>query len=209
MFGFRKNKTADTDAELALTVEKPKGLFGALSRGLKRTRAQFSEGLASLFLGKKNVDEAMLEEIETHLLTADVGVAATEHIIAEMTARTKRKELTDSLALFRALKEALIAILAPCNTPWIIPQDIKPYIILMVGVNGAGKTTTIGKLAKHLQLEGKSVLLAAGDTFRAAAVEQLQAWGDRNNIPVIKQHAGADSASVIFDGLSAARARRY
>lgn len=207
MFGFRKNKTADTHAESVQTVDKPKSLLGALSRGLKRTRAQFSEGLATLFLGKKNVDDTMLEEIETHLLMADVGTAATEHIIAEMTARTKRKELADSEALFRALKEALIAILAPCNTPWNIPEDVKPYVLLMVGVNGAGKTTTIGKLASRLQHQGKSVLLTAGDTFRAAAVEQLQVWGDRNHIPVIKQHTGADSASVIFDGLSAARAR--
>ncbi len=209
MFGLRKPKTTPgTIITSAPPVqEKPKGLFGTLSQGLKRTRSQFSEGLATLLFGKKIVDAELLEEIETHLLMADVGVTATEHIVGEMTARVKRKELADASNLFRALQEALITILSPCATPWIIPPDTKPYIILIVGVNGAGKTTTIGKLAKRFQAEGKSVLLAAGDTFRAAAIDQLQVWGDRNQIPVIKQLPGADSASVIFDGLSAARAR--
>lgn len=184
-----------------------KGLFGALRSGLKKTRGQFTEGLARLILGKKNVDAELLAQIEAQLLLADVGVTATQRLITEMTARVKRSELSDPQLLFAAIQKALLEVLLPCQLPLTIPNDKKPYVILMVGVNGTGKTTTIGKLAKRLQQEGKSVLLAAGDTFRAAAVEQLKIWGERNHIPVIAQHTGADSASVIFDALSAARAR--
>jgi fused signal recognition particle receptor len=188
--------------------EQPKsGLFKALRVGLKRTRTQFGEGLANLVLGKKKIDEGLLGQLKTQLLLADVGVAATERLIADMTARVKRSELADADSLFHAIQQALLAVLSPCQLPWVIPADKKPYVILMIGVNGTGKTTTIGKLAKRLQQQGKSVLLAAGDTFRAAAVEQLKVWGERNNIPVIAQHNGADSASVVFDALSAARAR--
>jgi fused signal recognition particle receptor len=213
MFGFLKTKPTPTtleqeDSDLVTPTKKPKtNLFGALGRGLKRTRNQFTESFATLLLGEKIVDIALLEEMETRLLMADVGVTATRQIINDMTAKAKRKELANANALLKALQESLLNILTPSEVPWVIPKNVEPYVILMVGVNGAGKTTTIGKLAKRLQNEGKSVLLAAGDTFRAAAVEQLQIWGERNQIPVISQHSGADSASVIFDALAAAKAR--
>lgn len=183
-------------------------LFNSLAQGLKRTRHQLTEGLANLFLGKKELDANLLEELETQLLTADVGVAATQRVIHEMTQQVKRKELNDPESLYGALQSSLAHILEPCTVPWSIPESDQPYVILMVGVNGAGKTTTIGKLAQRLQKQGKSVLLAAGDTFRAAAIEQLQIWGERNHIPVIAQHSGADSASVVFDALAAAKARK-
>lgn len=190
-----------------IPAQSKTGLFSALRSGLKRTRHQLTEGLATLVLGKKKIDAELLAQIETQLLSADVGVTATQYLIHEITEKVKRNELSDPEALFSAIQQVLLNILLPCQIPLVIPQDKKPYVILMVGVNGTGKTTTIGKLAKRLQQEGKSVLLAAGDTFRAAAVEQLKIWGERNNIPVIAQHAGADSASVIFDALSATRAR--
>lgn len=164
-------------------------------------------GLAGLVLGKKAIDADLLEEIETRLLTADVGVKATEEIIAELTNQVKRKELSNADALLQALQSLLIKILEPCAKPLVIPELIKPYVILMVGVNGSGKTTTIGKLAKRLQKQGKKVMLVAGDTFRAAAIEQLKVWGERNNIPVISQERGADSAAVIYDAVQAAQAR--
>ncbi|WP_028299566.1 signal recognition particle-docking protein FtsY [Oceanospirillum beijerinckii] len=189
--------------------EKPKkkGFFSRIKAGLGRTRANLTEGLASLFLGKKQIDDDLLEEIETQLLVADIGVEATSDIIERLTERVQRKQLADAQALYEALKEELRAMLEPANKPLEIPNQASPYVILMVGVNGVGKTTTIGKLAKKFQSEGKSVMLAAGDTFRAAAVEQLQVWGERNQVPVIAQHTGADSASVIFDAIQAAKAR--
>lgn len=199
---------SDTTPEPETSNPKPKtGLFATLRSGLKRTRTQLTEGLATLVLGKKKVDAELLTQVEAQLLSADVGVAATQRLIREMTDRVKRSELSDPQLLFAAIQQALLEVLLPCQVPFTIPADKKPYVILMVGVNGTGKTTTIGKLAKRLQKEGKSVLLAAGDTFRAAAVEQLKIWGERNHISVIAQHAGADSASVIFDALSAAKAR--
>ncbi len=189
--------------------EKPKkkGFFSRIKAGLGRTRANLTEGLASLFLGKKQIDDDLLEEIETQLLVADIGVEATSEIIERLTERVQRKQLADAQALYQALKEELRAMLEPANKPLEIANQASPYVILMVGVNGVGKTTTIGKLAKKFQSEGKSVMLAAGDTFRAAAVEQLQVWGERNQVPVIAQHTGADSASVIFDAIQAAKAR--
>lgn len=183
------------------------GLFARLRQGLARTRSGFTDGLAGLLLGAKTIDDELLEEIETRLLTADVGVQATTRIIKDLTARLSRRELADTTALLRALREDLLAILSPCSVPLQISAAGKPFVILVVGVNGVGKTTTIGKLAKRLQAEGRSVMLAAGDTFRAAAVEQLQVWGERNGIPVVAQHSGADSASVIYDALQAAQAR--
>ena len=201
MLSFRKNKSETS-------TKSNQSFFGKLTQGLKRTRTNFSEGLTSLFLGKKVIDEKLLEEIEARLLTADVGIAATQKIIQDLTMRMKRKELTDAEALMLALKNHLRDILLPVNQPFAITDSAKPFVILMVGINGAGKTTTIGKLAKQLQKEGKSVLLAAGDTFRAAAVEQLQIWGERNQIPVISQQSGSDSASVIYDALAAATARK-
>jgi len=183
------------------------GFFARLKQGLSRTRHQLTEGLARAFLGKKTIDEDLLEELETQLLLADVGVATTTYIINHLTERVTRKDLADPAALLSALKQLLMDILKPCEQPLVIDSAQKPFVLLMVGVNGAGKTTTIGKLAKYYQAAGKKVLLAAGDTFRAAAVEQLQVWGERNQIPVIAQHTGADSASVIYDALQAAKAR--
>jgi fused signal recognition particle receptor len=183
------------------------GFFARLKQGLSKTSASIGEGMASLFLGKKAIDDDLLEEIETRLLTADVGVEATGVIIQSLTQKVARKQLTDAQALYTSLQGELAAMLKPVEQPLIIDASRKPFVILVVGVNGAGKTTTIGKLAKKLQLEGKKVMLAAGDTFRAAAVEQLQVWGERNKIPVIAQHTGADSASVIFDAVQAAKAR--
>jgi fused signal recognition particle receptor len=183
------------------------GFLERLKLGLAKTSASLGEGMASLFLGKKAIDDELLEDLETRLLTADVGVEATTAIIGNLTKRVARKELADSGALYKALQDELTALLKPVEQPLQIDSGKQPYVILVVGVNGAGKTTTIGKLAKKLQLDGKKVMLAAGDTFRAAAVEQLQVWGERNQISVIAQHTGADSASVIFDAVQAAKAR--
>ena len=196
-------------AETTHAETKPEkvGFFGRIKQGLGRTRANLSEGLASLFLGKKQIDDDLLEEIETQLLVADIGVEATSEIIDRLTDKVSRKQLTDAQALYEALQAELRTMLEPANKPLEIDAQKTPYVILMVGVNGVGKTTTIGKLAKKFQSEGKSVMLAAGDTFRAAAVEQLQVWGERNSVPVIAQHTGADSASVIFDAIQAAKAR--
>lgn len=193
--------------EPAAPVETSKtGFFARLKQGLSKTSASIGEGMASLFLGKKVIDDELLEDIETRLLTADVGVEATAVIIQSLTQKVARKQLTDADALYKSLQAELAAMLKPVEAPLVITPK-KPFVILVVGVNGAGKTTTIGKLAKKLQSEGKKVMLAAGDTFRAAAVEQLQVWGERNKIPVIAQHTGADSASVIFDAVQAAKAR--
>ncbi|WP_295486211.1 signal recognition particle-docking protein FtsY [uncultured Pseudomonas sp.] len=194
-------------AAVAATEQTKVGFFARLKQGLSKTSASIGEGMASLFLGKKVIDDDLLDEIETRLLTADVGVEATSLIVQNLTQKVARKQLADADALYKSLQEELAALLRPVEQPLKIDAQTKPYVILVVGVNGAGKTTTIGKLAKKLQLEGKKVMLAAGDTFRAAAVEQLQVWGERNQIPVIAQHTGADSASVIFDAVQAAKAR--
>ena len=191
---------------VATTETSKTGFFARLKQGLSKTSASIGEGMASLFLGKKVIDDELLEDIETRLLTADVGVEATAVIIQSLTQKVARKQLTDADALYKSLQAELAAMLKPVEAPLVITPK-KPFVILVVGVNGAGKTTTIGKLAKKLQGEGKKVMLAAGDTFRAAAVEQLQVWGERNKIPVIAQHTGADSASVIFDAVQAAKAR--
>lgn len=193
---------------MAETEEKKKGLFGRLKGALSRTREGLVEGIAELFVGAKRIDENLLEDIEYALLGADVGVDATDRIIADLTARLKRKALNDEDAVFAALRENMVKILAPVSIP-LDPRtsDGSPFVVLMVGVNGAGKTTTIGKLAQRWSGDGHKVMMAAGDTFRAAAVEQLQAWGERADVPVVAQHTGADSASVLFDALTAARAR--
>ncbi|MBG4635402.1 signal recognition particle-docking protein FtsY [Pseudomonas aeruginosa] len=183
------------------------GFFARLRQGLSKTSASIGEGMASLFLGRKEIDDDLLDDIEPRLLTAAGGVEATTLIVQNLTKRVARKELADSGALYKALQEELASLLRPVEQPLQVDVAREPYVILVVGVNGVGKTTTIGKLAKKLQLEGKKVMLAAGDTFRAAAVEQLQVWGERNRIPVIAQHTGADSASVIFDAVQAAKAR--
>jgi len=206
MFGFGKRKK--TDQAPAAASERQQGMFGRLKDRLARTRHNLSDGLADLVLGSKTIDEDLLEELETLLLTADVGVDATSRIIDHLAAGVRRKELADPQALSRVLKEQLLQILETNQRPFVEPAEGRPLVILMVGINGAGKTTTIGKLASKLQQDGRSVMLAAGDTFRAAAVEQLQTWGERNQVPVIAQHTGADAASVIFDALQAATARR-
>ncbi len=182
-------------------------VFQRIKSGLGKTRANLSSGLADLFSVGKSVDADLLEDIETTLLMADVGVTATSEIIEALTEKLERKQLKDGEALRIALKDQLRGLLASTSQPLEIAADSKPYVILMVGVNGVGKTTTIGKLAKHFQQDGKSVMLAAGDTFRAAAVEQLQVWGERNQVPVVAQHTGADSASVIFDAVQSAASR--
>lgn len=198
---------AETPVEAPRSEETKVGFFARLKQGLSKTSASIGEGMASLFLGRKTIDDDLLDELETRLLTADVGVEATTQIIQRLTQKVARKELADADALYKSLQAELAAMLKPVEQPLKIASQNKPFVILVVGVNGAGKTTTIGKLAKKLQLEGKKVMLAAGDTFRAAAVEQLQVWGERNKIPVIAQHTGADSASVIFDAVQAAKAR--
>lgn len=195
---------------VAATAAAPKsaeaGFFSRLKRGLGRTSDGLIQGLGSLFLGAKEIDEELLEELESRLLMADVGIDATLDIIKSLTQRVSRKELTRPDALQAALKEELLALLRPCQVPLDV-TTAKPFVILMVGINGVGKTTTIGKLARRYGAQGHSVMLAAGDTFRAAAVEQLQVWGERNEVPVVAQHTGADSASVVFDAVQAAQAR--
>ncbi|MGO2336204.1 signal recognition particle-docking protein FtsY [Providencia sp.] len=200
---------AQQDAENAPIIEqeKPKkeGFFARLKSGLLKTRQNLGSGFFSLFSGKK-IDDDLFEELEEQLLIADVGVETTRKIIDNLTAHASRKELKDADALYSKLREEMSDILAGADKPLVI-EDKKPYVILMVGVNGVGKTTTIGKMARQFQSEGKTVMLAAGDTFRAAAVEQLQVWGERNKIPVVAQHTGADPASVIFDGIQSAQAK--
>lgn len=187
--------------------EGKQGFFGRIRSGLGRTRERLADSISSVFLGKKAIDDELLEEIETILISSDVGVSATAEIIRHLTDKVARKQLADADALHVALQAELVALLSPVEQPLDLEAGHKPFVILMVGVNGAGKTTSIGKLARRFQAEGKSVMLAAGDTFRAAAVEQLATWGERNNVEVIAQQSGADSASVIYDALAAAHAR--
>ncbi len=200
--------TAELAKEEAIKAEKPKkeGFFSRLKKGLLKTRVNIGSGFASIFSGKK-IDDELFEELETQLLTADLGVDTTMKLIDSLTDAADRKQLKDGDALYELMKQEMATMLKTAEQPLEIPADKKPFVILMVGVNGVGKTTTIGKMAKQFQNQGKSVMLAAGDTFRAAAVEQLQVWGERNSIPVIAQHTGADSASVVFDAFQAAKAR--
>ena len=195
------------EEETVQEQEKPtkEGFFARLKRSLLKTKENLGSGFISLFRGKK-IDDDLFEELEEQLLIADVGVETTRKIITNLTEGASRKQLRDAEALYGLLKDEMGEILAKVDEPLNIEGKM-PFVILMVGVNGVGKTTTIGKLARQFEQQGKSVMLAAGDTFRAAAVEQLQVWGQRNNIPVIAQHTGADSASVIFDAIQAAKAR--
>ncbi|MGF1724454.1 signal recognition particle-docking protein FtsY [Photobacterium nomapromontoriensis] len=202
---------AEAEAAAAAAVveqEKPKseGFFTRLMRGLKKTKSHFGSGFLGLFRGKK-IDDELFEELEEQLLVADIGMDTTLKIIENLTDKASRKDLKDGEALYGLLKEDLGDMLAKVEQPLVVDMTKKPFVILMVGVNGVGKTTTIGKLAKQFQNDGKSVMLAAGDTFRAAAVEQLQVWGERNNVPVVAQHTGADSASVIYDAIESAKAK--
>ena len=192
---------------LAPKAEEKKGLWASLRSRLARTREGLTEGLASLVLGKKQIDDELLEDIETRLLLADVGIDTTRTLINDLTARVKRKDLKSPEALLEALYQHMVTLLEAAEQPLVVRRDAKPMVILMVGINGAGKTTSIGKIGQRLHGEGHKVILAAGDTFRAAAVEQLQTWGERINVPVIAQASGADSAGVIFDALQAARSR--
>nr|WP_260856389.1 signal recognition particle-docking protein FtsY [Moraxella osloensis] len=195
--------TAETTAE----PEKKGGWFSRMKQGLSKSRKNLTEGLTNILIGGKEIDDELLEEVEDQLLVADIGVNATNRIIKNLTEATARGDLIYSHSLYKALQKELTDILTPKVAPLVVDASTKPFVILVVGVNGVGKTTTIGKLAKRLQGEGKSVMLAAGDTFRAAATEQLQVWGERNNIPVVAQGHGSDSASVIFDAIQSAKAR--
>ena len=183
------------------------GLFGRLGKALSKTRSAIADGIAQIIGARTTIDEALLEDIETILLTADVGVEATRRIIGGLETRVSRSEVGDATALLASLERDMLEILEPVEAPLTIADTDGPYAILVIGVNGAGKTTTIGKLAARLKAGGRSVMIAAGDTFRAAAVEQLQEWGGRAGVPVVAQQPGADSASVIYDALEAARAR--
>ncbi|AOM42102.1 signal recognition particle-docking protein FtsY [Xenorhabdus hominickii] len=202
-----QQRLAEEQAALPKEQERPtkEGFFARLKRSLVKTRQNLGSGFLGLFRGKK-IDDDLFEELEEQLLIADVGVETTRKIITSLTAHASRKELKDAEALYSKLKEEMSDILAKVDKPLEI-EGKSPYVILMVGVNGVGKTTTIGKLARQYQSQGKSVMLAAGDTFRAAAVEQLQVWGDRNKIPVVAQHTGSDPASVIFDAIQSAKAK--
>ncbi len=205
------SQIVDTKTEVKITETiaepEPKNFLSRIKLGLGRTRGQLADGLSQLFLGKKQIDEDLLEDIETLLITADIGIEATAQIIQSITEKSERNELKDAASVHTLLKQELSDLLNTCQAPLVIDTKHKPYVILVVGVNGVGKTTTIGKMAKRFQSLGHSVMLAAGDTFRAAAVEQLQVWGDRNQVPVVAQHTGADSASVIFDAVESAQAK--
>ena len=220
MFGFikrkRKNVSEATQTATEITVPAAEPVSAEtkpadLSHSLEKTKRSFSDGLADFFLGKKAIDNALLDELETRLLSADVGVDATTTIIDELQNNISRKVISDADSLHVKLAEIMKSILQPCEQSLdsVISniENAKPFVILVVGINGAGKTTSIGKLAHHFKQQGKSVMLAAGDTFRAAAVEQLQQWGQRNNIPVITQGPGADPASVIFDSVASASSK--
>ena len=184
-----------------------RSLIGRLGEALRKTRSAIADGIAQVMGTRTTIDDALLEDIETILLTADVGVDATRRIVEGLESRVSRNEVGDIEALLASLEGDMLEILAPVEQPLSIPDSDEPCVILVIGVNGAGKTTTIGKLASRLESGGKSVLIAAGDTFRAAAIEQMQAWGERTGVPVVAQHPGADSASVIYDAFDAARAR--
>ena len=196
MFGFSKNE---------VPVGSKKSWLGRLRDGLKRTRGRIADGIGNIILGKKTIDTALLDQLETVLLTADIGIETTQEILKQITEQVSRKSLTNTEALVTALKAQFLKILLPCQQPLLI--DKKPFVLLMVGVNGVGKTTTIAKMAHYYQQQGKKIMLAAGDTFRAAAIDQLKVWGERNNVPVIAQKPGSDSASVIYDAMESATAK--
>ena len=209
MFGFIKRKqksVAETETATAETPTPSEDNTTDLSHSLEKTKRTLSDGMADFFLGKKSINNDLLDELETHLLSADVGIDATTTIIAELQSNISRKVINDAESLHLKLAEIMKSILQPCEQT-LNTDNAKPFVILVVGINGAGKTTSIGKLAHHFMQQGKSVMLAAGDTFRAAAVEQLQEWGKRNNVPVISQGTGADPASVIFDAVTSASSK--
>lgn len=219
MFDFLKRKkntdhTHPADTQPMPALDQPEtpitpstGFFGRLKQGLAKTRAAFTHSMANLFLGKKALSQDLLNDIEMALLTADVGVETTEQLIKTLTTKLARNELNDTQAAFQCLQEEMKNILRPRALPLSVPAEIKPYVVLVVGINGSGKTTTIGKLAHYYKQQKKNIMLAAGDTFRAAAIQQLQIWGERNHVPVIAQQPGADTAAVIYDAMEAAKAR--
>lgn len=208
MFGLGKKKSEDSKSDAVQNSNASDGgIFTRLKNGLSRTRSKLSDGLAEIVLGEKTIDLNLLEDIETQLLSADVGIDATDQIVNNLKQQLGRKQLAEPEQFMAALRQELTNILKAVDTPLVIQSEAKPFVILMVGVNGVGKTTSIGKLAKLYQSQGMSVMLAAGDTFRAAAVEQLQVWGERNLVPVVAQASGADSASVIFDAYQSAKAK--
>ena len=188
-------------------VPARRGLLGRLGVALRKTRSAIADGIAQIVRTRTTIDDALIEDIETILLTADVGVDATRRIIGSLESRVSRSEVGDATTLLASLEKDMLEILEPVEEPLSIPEAGGPYVILVIGINGAGKTTTIGKLAARLKSDGRSVMIAAGDTFRAAAIEQVQEWGERAGAPVVAQHPGADSASVIYDAFEAARAR--
>lgn len=204
MFKIFKRDKSETETAVP---EVKTGLLKRLKSGLGKTRQQLGSGVANLMLGQKKINPELFEELEMQLLASDVGVKTTQTIIQQLTLRVKRNQLSDGAALYAELQTLLAELLQPVACPLDIPDSTEPFVILVVGVNGSGKTTSIGKLAKQFQGQDKQVMLAAGDTFRAAAVEQLKVWGERNKVPVIAQHTGADSASVVYDALEAAKAR--
>lgn len=207
MFNILKRKKAPDTTEPSAASSEKSGFFSRLKASLTKTRQNFATGITNLILGKKTLDKEVLEDIETYLLTADVGVEATQQLIQQLTDKLARNELNNSETALQYLQDNMKALLQPCQQPLAITEGKSPYIILVVGINGSGKTTTIGKLASSLQTSGKKVMLAAGDTFRAAAIEQLQVWGERNQIPVVAQQPGADTAAVIYDAIESAKAR--
>ncbi len=223
MFGFLKRKQQksetnqaetgkpaikqDTASDDSAAINTTTDTEHTLEDSLEKTRHGFADSMADFFLGKKSIDQDMLDELESQLLSADVGMDATTAIIDELHNSISRKAINDEAALHLTLANVMKKILQPCEQPLSPDVDKKPFVILVVGINGAGKTTSIGKLAHHFIQQGKSVMLAAGDTFRAAAVEQLQTWGERNNVPVIAQGTGADPASVIFDAVESASSK--
>lgn len=204
MFGFNKRKKPDPTQ---VSTEPSTPEEQDLAKKLSKTRRGFADGMADFLLGKKDLDSDMLEDLETTLLSADVGIEATDKIIETLQGNLTRKALSSTEALQLALADVMENILKPCENPLLISPEHKPYVILVVGINGAGKTTSIGKLANNFKQQNHSVLLAAGDTFRAAAVEQLKEWGSRNNVPVVAQGSGADPASVIFDAIQSASSK--
>lgn len=208
MFKFLKRKESQIEASTKeLSRNGKNSFFSRIKKGLQKTRHQLTEGLANLVLGKKQVDADLIEEVEDLLLTADVGHSVTQDIIQLLSLKLARNQLADGQAVWEILQQQLTELLQPCEQAFMINSEHKPTVILVVGVNGVGKTTSIGKLAHYWQKQGKQVMLAAGDTFRAAATEQLTIWAERNQIPIVAQHQGADSASVIYDALQAAKAR--
>ncbi|MEC8740937.1 MAG: signal recognition particle-docking protein FtsY [Pseudomonadota bacterium] len=208
MFGRSKPSHSKEPVKAKEAVSYAEGtIFARLKNGLSKTRGRVTAGVQTLVLGGKAIDQAVLDDVEGQLLSADVGLEATDQIVGNLREKLDRRQLSDGEAFLAGLKQELQEILKPSSKPLQIPESEIPFLLLVVGVNGVGKTTTIGKLAKKFQAEGRSVMLAAGDTFRAAAVEQLQAWGEHNNVPVVAQAIRADSASVIFDAAQSAKAR--